>query len=948
MSNNKKTKKKVNTITNKKKENVKKIVNDTKKVEVKTPQPVKKKKKRINTKLITLAVLILSIIAIIIGKKPIGLIKIILIVFVLDILYLITCSIIKDRRLDPVLRKKRRKKKLLILLLVFVSGTVLMISGMIVFYFYIANHAPDFTPEALYVSEPSVLLDINGNEYSKLGSEKRVIVTYDELPEVLIDAIVATEDSKFFAHNGVDWARFLKASIQQLMGHDFGGASTLTMQISKNAYTSKEATGIKGIIRKFTDVYISTSKIEPKYSKEEIMEFYVNSYFLGNNSYGVEQASLTYFGKSTKDLNLAEAAMIAGLFQAPGKYNPYTNPEATEKRRQLVLYYMKLHKYITEKEYQIAKEMTVEKIVKPKNTNANGEAIADNEYQVFIDLVANQVEEETGNSPYTTSMVIYTTLDPEKQDFLNNISNGTDYEWENDTVQTGIAALDIKTGAIVAISGGRNYAPKGLNRATDLHNQIGSTAKPLYDYGPAIEYENWSTYNLIADEPITYSDGTQINNWDGGYKGLMTAREALAQSRNIPALKAFRANKKENITTFVKGLGLSPESYLHEAHSIGGYNGESPLSMAAAYAAFGNNGYYIKPYSFTKIVYKDTDEEYTHPVEKNKVMSDETAYMITDMLITTSKVALGGYANVNGISFAAKTGTTNFDEKKKAAAGLGDNAINDYWVVGYNPDYAIAIWYGYDVSTKENHNVFGSTQHSRLFQAVAKGFFTTNTELEMPEGVTKVEVELECPEPSLPSAYTPNELRRTELFIKGTEPTNVSPRFDKLKDASNLNATSSGNVITITWNAATNPEINSESYLRNLYGTVFQNGGSLNYYISSRLNYNSSVLGEFGYDIYRKENSGSLTHLGFTKDTKFSVEATESGTYSYVVKTAYSNFKSNASDGKTVTTKVTVTKPKTDNKDKDKDKTDEKDETDNDNSNETPNTDEKGDEKNNP
>lgn len=893
-----------------------------------------KRKRKLNTKLISLIVIILNIIALIIGKINGKFIKTFLIVLILDIIYFIICSIIKGRKLDPVLRKKRRKKNLLKLLLVFVSGTVLSIIAAIVFYIYIATNAPDFTPEALYVSEPSTIYDSKGNEIAKLGAEKRVIVSYDELPEVLIDAIVATEDSKFFSHNGVDWARFLKASGQQLMGRDVSGASTLTMQISKNAYTSKESSGIKGIIRKFTDVYISTSKIEPKYSKEEIMEFYVNSYFLGNNSYGVEQASLTYFGKSTKDLNLAEAAMIAGLFQAPGKYNPYTNPEATEKRRKTVLYYMKRHGYINDKEYKIAKEMTVDKIVKPKNKDANGNVISDNKYQAFIDMVSKEVESKTGNNPYTTSMEIYTTLDPEKQDYINSIIDGSKYEWENEVVQTGIAVTDIKSGAIIAISGGRNYAPLGLNRATDLKQQIGSTAKPLYDYGPAIEYDNWSTYQTIVDEPSSYSNGVAIHNWDGGYKGYMTMREALTQSRNIPALKTFKHNNKQNLLEFVKALGLSPEEGLHEAHAIGGYNGESPLSMTAAYAAFGNGGYYIKPYSFTKLIYKDTDEEYTNQIEKNKAMSEETAYMISDMLVTTGQYAMGRYNNINGVQYAAKTGTTNFDEKKKAAMGLANtNAINDYWVMGYNTEYAIGMWYGYDIPSKEHHNTLSSAQHERLYQAIAKGIFTSNNTFTMPAGVSRVEVELECPEPTLPSQYTPSNLRRTELFVKGTEPTNVSTRFSKLGDPSNLNATNVGNTITITWNAAKNPEINSESYLRSYYRPVFENDGYLNSFVSNRLSYNNSTLGEFGYDIYRKENSGNLTHLGFTKDNKFTVEAKDTGTYTYVVKTAYSNFKSNISDGKSVSLKVTINKPKTEEEETNNKNKEEKETNENTNSN---------------
>lgn len=883
----------------------------------------KNTKRKISMKLVSFIIIIISIVALIIGSKIFGPLKAIIGVFILDLLYFIPRSIIKYKKMDETLRKKKRKRILKTILLLFIGGFVFIIISAVAFYFYIASQAPNFDPEALYVSEPSVMYDKDGNEIAKLGAEKRVIVSYEDLPEVLIDAIVATEDSKFFVHNGVDWARFLKASAYQLMGRDAGGASTLTMQISKNAYTSKEASGIKGIIRKFTDVYISTTKIEPKYSKQEILEFYVNSYFLGNNSFGVEQASLTYFGKSTKDLNLAEAAMIAGLFQAPGKYNPYTNPEATEKRRKTVLYLMYHHGYINKKEYDIALSMTVDKIVKPKNTNEKGEVISDNKYQAFIDMVADDVEDITGNNPYTTSMEIYTTLDTQKQDYINGIIDGSNYNWENDTVQTGIAVTDIKSGAIVAISGGRNYAPMGLNRATDLHNQIGSTAKPLYDYGPAIEYENWSTYNLIIDEAITYSDGTPINNWDGGYKGMMTARDALAQSRNIPALKAFKANNKENINTFVKSLGLSPEEPLHEAHSIGGYNGENPLSMAAAYAAFGNGGYYIKPYSFTKIIYKDNNEEFTNPIEKNKAMSEETAYMISDMLVTTSKAALGNYSNINGVTYAAKTGTTNFDEKKKAALGLSNtNAINDFWVVGFNSDYSIAIWYGYDISTKENHNNLGSSQHSRLFQTIGQGFFTSNDGFTKPSGVVQVEVEMETPDAMLPSAYTPSNLRRTELFISGTEPTNVSPRFNKLSDVSNVSATNVDNIVTLTWNAATEPEINSESYLRSYYKPIFYNDGYLNSYISSRMAYNNSTFGTYGYDVYQKDNSGNLKLLGFTKDNKFSVDVKESGTYTYIIKTTYSNFKSNASDGKSVSVKVTINnkdkKTNDDTKDKDK------------------------------
>ncbi len=392
-----------------------------------------------------------------------------------------------------VVKEKNKKphkifKGILYTIFLFMFLGILAVAGAATaFFIMIAVEAPEFQEAKLYKSEPSVIYDIKGNAIATIGTEDRVLLTYDELPEVLVNAIVATEDSRFFQHNGVDLPRFLVASAQAVVGHDGGGASTLTMQISKNIYTSKEATGWEGIKRKFTDVYLSVFKIEPTYSKQEIVQFYVNSFFLGNG-YGVEVTSKNYFGKSAKDLNLAEAAMIAGLFQAPGTYNPYINPEATEERRLRVLQLMKRHGYITDDEYEIAKKMTVEKIVE-ENSGKNdiGSGIVNNDYQLFIDMVIQDVTEKTGESPYTKSMNIYTTLDPTLQKHVSDIMNGKKYKWENKKVQAGVAVVDIETGAISAIGGGRNIKAAGtLNRAKNLKKQIGSTSKPLYDYGPAI------------------------------------------------------------------------------------------------------------------------------------------------------------------------------------------------------------------------------------------------------------------------------------------------------------------------------------------------------------------------------------------------------------------------------------------------------------------------------
>lgn len=813
----------------------------------------------------------------------------------------------KKEKTSSKKKKKKKKKILKIILILILSGFILAVLGIIAFCAYIVTNAPNFEPEELYVSEPSIVYDKDGNEIAKLGSEHRVILEYDELPEVLIDAIVATEDSKFFSHKGVDWARFLKASMLQLLGNsNAGGASTLTMQVSKNTYTSSEASGIKGIIRKFTDVYISEFKIEPNYSKEEILEFYVNSYYLGNNSYGVEQAALTYFGKSTKDLNLAEAAMIAGLFQAPSTYNPYTNPEATEARRTTVLKLMLRHGYINETEYKIAKGMTVEKIVKEKSESKDPSI---SEYQSFVDVVVAEVEKNTGNDPYTTPMKIYTTMDSSKQAYINDIMNGKTYEWENDVVQAGIAVTDVNSGAIVAVGGGRNVnAAATLNHATQISRQIGSTAKPLYDYAPAIEYLNWSTGTPAVDEQITYSDGTKINNWNGQFEGYETIRVALTRSRNIPALKAFQANSKSNITEFVTSLGLHPESNLHEAHSIGGYTGESPLSMAAAYSAFANGGYYIEPYSYTKIEYTLDEKIVENKKEKKQVMKDSTAYMISDMLVDTAKYALGGYSNINGINYAAKTGTTNFDAKTLSDLGLTHtNAVNDLWVVGYNTEYAIGVWYGYSKNNSEHYNRLNSAQHSRLFQTVGKGMFTNKNNFTKPNSVTEITIEKECPTPMLPSEHTPDDLKQTELFVKGSEPTEASPRFAKLSAPNNVKATADGNKINLTWSAVDVPEINTQNYLSSYFKNTFRNNTYLENFVNSRLNYISGTMGSFGYHIYRQDNGGELVHLGFTNETSYSTTVPSNGNYTFVVKTSYSKFTNNASDGKNASINVSIT-----------------------------------------
>lgn len=803
--------------------------------------------------------------------------------------------------------KKKIGKKVLMTFLIL--GIIFLVAFGI-FMFMIVKEAPEFSPDKLYHQEASILYSTDGSIFEKLGSENREKISYDQMPEVLVDAIVATEDSRFFQHNGFDLPRFIRAGFGTLLGKNAGGASTLTMQIAKNHFTSTT----RSITRKFTDIYMSIFQIEKHYTKQEILEFYVNAPYLGSGAWGVEQACLTYFGKSAKDINLAEAAMIAGMFQAPNTYDPNINPDLTEKRRQTVLYLMKRHNYIDEKEYEAALKLSVDKIVKSVSSEDGGDTDKF-KYQSFIDAVVQDVKDRTGLNPYNVSMQIYTTMDKEKQEALEDIMNGKTFKWENDVVQGAVAVVDVKTGALTAISNGRNInGANQLGRATKVKRQIGSTAKPIYDYGPGIEYQGWSTATPFADEPHSYS-GTEdedggIENWNRTYQGWMTLRTALAESRNIPALKAFQQNKNSNIKTFAESLGLHPQvenNLVYESHALGGYDGEAPITMAGAYAAFANGGYYAKPYTYTKIVFRENGKTEEVKTDKKKVMSPETAYMISNVLYDAAKYGIGT-DYVNGVHFGAKTGTSNFTEDLIKKKGYPSNAVNDLWVDGINTQYAISVWYGYDKQHDKYVSTTNTGGHRNLFKAVASHFFTDKSDFTKPDGVVSVEVEKETYPVKLPSPNTPANVRITELFKKGTEPTEVSSRFAQLSDVSNVKSSISGNSVTISWNGIKTPAELDSGNLSSWIGKVFTDSGYKNSYLQSRLGQNQSILGSVGYNIYAKQKDGNLRMIQFTNNTSitFTAKSTDSGTY--IVKSCYSNFKGAEAPGVETTVNVSNVK----------------------------------------
>ena len=815
---------------------------------------------------------------------------------------------------DPKKKKRKRKRRIVLngLLSILMIICIVIICAILAFCGYIVLSAPDFDTDKLYNAEASIFYDKNGKEFARVGAEQRELKTYDELPQVLIDAIVATEDSRYFQHNGFDVVRFVKDSIGQVQGDSgAGGASTLTMQVAKNTFSRGEdgtiaSSGVKGIIRKFTDIYMSIFKIERNYTKEEIIEFYVNAQFFGSSSYGVEQACQRYFGKSVKDISLSEAAIIAGIFNAPTMYNPFYSTELATQRRNTVLDLMVRHGYITEDQANDAKEITVESlIVEPKASELN-------KYQTFIDVVANEVKEKTGYDPYVTPMLVYTTMDPRIQDVMYDLDKGNlgykwkKYKWMNggDYVQFAASVTDVHDGSIRAVFGRRNQTTeRALNLAVSGKFQPGSTAKPIFAYGPYIEYNNGNTGTIFYDNKMTYSNGQVLSNADNSYQGAMTMRTALVRSRNIPAVQAFMAVDKDKIAEFAHNCGFDYGDNLYESYAIGGGLEVSPTDMAAAYGTFARGGYYIEPYSFTKVVFEETDEVFEWKYESKQAMSEETAYMITDMLITATQNGVGGSINVSGTQVASKTGTSTYEYAAMRAHKVPDDISGDNWTITYSPDYVISTWYGVETLSHESYvkAIAAANEKKQIMGKIANKIYLKNSKFKKPSGVISAKYEYETIPPQLPSEYTPSSYVRTELFKKGTEPSEVSDRFSRLSSPTGGSSEVNGKQINISWNRVKDPNAIDETYLADWFKDNYGQFASI--YLNKRIDYNNSNIGTLGYKVYLNTDSG-LQYLGYTSNTYYSYTAPTNGNYTFTVASAYSIFGDNESSGLTIAATV--------------------------------------------
>ncbi|MGX7203643.1 PBP1A family penicillin-binding protein [Enterococcus pingfangensis] len=643
---------------------------------------------------------------------------------------------------------QKRHIGLKILIAIFGLLCAALLSGIGLFFFYVKD-APALSEKKLDATVSSKLYDSDGNIFEDLGAEKREKVSATKIPQELDDAIVSVEDRRFFKHNGVDPVRIMGSLVHNVT-NDGGlqGGSTLTQQLVKLSFFSTK-TSDQTLRRKAQEAWLAI-QLEKKNSKQEILTYYINKVYMANGLYGMETAAEAYFGKELQYLSISQTALLAGMPQAPNSYDPYQHPEAAKERRDTVLYTMLNNKKISQTDYDKATKEPIDEGLLPLETDNQERKVADN----YVKEVIAQVEEKTGKNVYTDGLEIYTNLDTDAQNQLYSIVNGDEYvQYPDESLQIAATLVDSKTGKVSAQIGGRNIADDvylGMNRAVTTNRDFGSTVKPITDYGPAFEYLQKSTGDRISDSPYTY-EGTKtaVKNWDNSYQGSITLRQALYDSRNVPAVKLFNEVGAEDVGKFLKKLGIQYKD-IQQANAIssntetqdGTKYGISTEKMAAAYAAFANGGTYNEPLYINKIKYQDGSEQ-TFSAEGEKAMEPYTAYMVTDILKDVISKGTGTKAQITNLFQAGKTGTSNYTDDELAKIAHYGSISPEVMFTGFTPNYSLSIWAGYD-----DRMTPITSQSEGIAQDVYREFMSyvsenvSNEDWEMPDDVLRIGNEL--------------------------------------------------------------------------------------------------------------------------------------------------------------------------------------------------------------
>lgn len=682
--------------------------------------------------------------------------------------------------------QKRKKRKIKASRVIILSIIFLMIIGFgsaLGLFIGIVRNLPEWKAEDLLTENTSFIYDANGDLVVKLHkSENRTSVELSAMPSHLIDAFIATEDIRFYQHFGVDIKRVFGAFVADIRNRSFSeGASTLTMQLVRSAILEDPE---KKIERKIKEALLAI-QVERHYTKDEILSFYLNEIYFGHGANGVQAAAQTYFGKDVGELTLGESAMLAGVVRNARIYSPFLNPENAIKIRNVVLNNMVRYNKITQAEADAAKEEPLQLADYNKNNLYA--------YPWFTDYVIDQAGdllEAAGLDSsllYTGGYKIYSTLDPKIQKAAEDAYNDESFfpkSTTSDPIQSAMAVMDPKTGAVKALIGGREHQTKrGLNRATDIKRQPGSSIKPVAVYGPALE-QGFSPSSVVDDVPTTFGSASnpyKPTNYDGKYRGLITMREAVQYSVNVPAVKFLSIIGVSEGFSFAKKLGLplDDKNDKNLSLALGGLTrGVSPLDLTAAYAAFDNQGVYIEPYVITKIVDRNGTTIVDVTPKKTVAMKEQTAYLMTDMLKTVVDAGTGTRAKLNR-PVAGKTGTTQLPDKPIFNSVRG-NSNKDAWFAGYTPELVGVVWMGYDEDVdkdgKPNYlrQVYGGQYPARIWKSVMEKSLqgVPVKAFVMPPGIVTLAIDTKTGKK--PSNLTPDGFIKNEIFAKNNAPTEDS------------------------------------------------------------------------------------------------------------------------------------------------------------------------------
>ncbi|MCI0432893.1 MAG: PBP1A family penicillin-binding protein, partial [Gemmatimonadetes bacterium] len=546
----------------------------------------------------------------------------------------------------------------------------------------------------------SVLLDRNGDVIGDLSPVKRTLIRLSKLPAHVPAAFIAVEDKRFYRHNGVDWRRVAGAALANLRsGRAVQGSSTITMQLARNVFPDRIPASERTLTRKLLEVRVAR-EIERRFSKDAILEMYLNHIYFGAGAYGIETASRQYFGKSAANLSVEQAALLAALLKAPTRYDPRQHASRAKARRDLVLALMLEQGSVTAEQADRARGSAVR-----VRSSAGGPAEQPITAPYFVAMVRTLLEDELGEDLYAQRLRIHTTLDvrlqktteQELERQIRNVETGAFGAFDGPGLsrhdataahtrylQGAAVMMESSTGEVLALVGGRNARHSGFNRAVAGQRQVGSAFKPFV-FAAALR-RGWSPSAVLDDSPFRLVSGRQTwepSNFDGEFVGPITFRDALVHSRNVPTIRLTESVGEGHVAKLARDAGLRGE--IHEAPVMAlGVTATSPLDLATAYTAFANNGDVVKP----RLVLRVEDDAgrvvWSSSTETRTVLEPAIAYIMTDML--SDVIDHGTGRAVRSVGYdgraAGKTGTTD------------DGA--DVWFVGYTPQMIGTVWIGFD------------------------------------------------------------------------------------------------------------------------------------------------------------------------------------------------------------------------------------------------------------